>query len=171
MYGEIYVSECKLSAPRAAGLRDISKGLNMSIVDTAYLREMHPAFAGDRPTGPFLEICIESAEEEIREWVGDTAYDDAASATPTDEKRKKKLKKAEGELVMYFALPKLNLHIATQGVILSSIEKSQFGTGTIATASPAQLKAIRQPYYDLARHKAADYIIGTPNPKPVKVTT
>ena len=142
----------------------------MPIVDIAYLREMHPALAGDRPSDPFLDRHIKIAARELKKWVGDTAYNDAASETPTDTDRAEALKDAEAELVMFFALDKLNLHITTQGVILSSIEKSHLGTGTIATASPAQLKAMKQPYYDNARHFAKDYITGTGNLTPVKVT-
>lgn len=142
----------------------------MPIVDIAYLRGMHPALAGDRPGDPFLTKHINIAARELKKWVGDTAYNDAASETPTDTDRAEALKDAEAELVMFFALDKLNLHITTQGVILSSIEKNNFGMGTIATASPTQLKQMKQPYYDNARLYAADYIIGTGNLTPVKVT-
>ena len=135
----------------------------MSLTDTDFIREYHDLLE-NMPPDPFLNNMIRRGERKLRKWVGDEAYDDASSPTPSDPDRAADLKDAEAELVIFYAIPKLNLKIGDSGILQSG----QHGEGSYTLATPAQIEKLRAMYFQNAEDYAGKYMSGG-RAVPVKV--
>lgn len=117
---------------------------------------------------PQLERAIVAGSRRLRSWVGDDAYDDALSETPTNELRRDELEYAEGHLAMYFAILGLNTPIRQEGIVRT--EKVE-GDAVVTYLSPDETTKVRQAYLEQAETLAREYLLsdGTPS-SPFAVT-
>jgi hypothetical protein len=114
--------------------------------DAASIREYHD-FPTSRPSDTFITRHLKRATAKVKEWVGQAAYDEAASTPPPDPDKAETIKDMEAELFMYYAVVKLNINIGDQGITQSI--RSQDG-GTIMVASPNQIEKLRSFYFQNA---------------------
>ncbi len=97
------------------------------------------------------------AARRLTEWVGDAAYTDADLATPADADRAASLKDAEAFLVLYFALPRMNLVLSGSGIVTYKTDGSSSDESTFLT--PGELEELRQVWLRDARNACRPYII------------
>lgn len=135
----------------------------MSLTNPAFLREDNN-LNGRIPTDAFLEKRINDAKRKLTRWIGPAAY--AAAETLLSQEspditsdaylKAEAFQNAESKLVMYYALPILNLHLTEQGVILSA-DSREFGS-TVQAASPKQLEAMQAMFMKQALDAVQDYM-------------
>ncbi len=109
------------------------------------IREYHNLGA-DHPSDGFLEMHIPLAEQELRGWLGDTAYDEALSGT-ADAGKIAAMKAAECELFMYFAVCKLNVNVGDQGI---TTQINHGDGGTLTVLRPEQVETLQNKYFERA---------------------
>ena len=148
----------------------------MPLVDAIFLREDH-ALSDRQPEDAFLLKRVKEAGIELKKWIGTTNYAAALAAlepnaTPTDEELEKAeaFQLAESALVMYFAIPRLNLKVSDQGLIQSANSKN-FGDATFRVAAPTEIKQLQKIYWNSAWKLASAYISTGTGPLPVGSTT
>lgn len=103
-----------------------------------------------------LSRHIAAASRELREWVGDEAYDDAVSAEPTDESRAEDLELAEAHLAMHFAILGLNTALRPTGIVKTERVENQV---SISYHSPSEIVALQQAYMETAESLARPYTL------------
>jgi len=135
----------------------------MALTKPAFLREDNN-LNGRIPTDAFLLQRIKDAKRKLKRLVGSSAYA-AAENTLTQESpdvtsdaylKAEAFQNAESKLVMYYALPILNIHLTEQGVILSA-DSNQFGAN-VQAASPKQLEAMQAMFLKQALDAIQDYV-------------
>lgn len=136
----------------------------MSLTDVSFLRD-DLDFSERNPTTTFLENRQVEAETELREWITDEAYaaavttlDPAQTPDPdTTELRKAKIfRQVESRLVLFFALPSLNIKVSDHGIVLAAVGGQ--GDGNLRTATPKEVREMKQGLWKDAWTLASKFI-------------
>lgn len=129
-----------------------------TLIDADDLREKFDIASQIKDTR--LTFCIENASRTLRSWVGDEAYDDAASGTPDDEDRAAALAAAENYLSMYHALLNTGARIRKDGVVKSEQDAAGVMGGNIINQfySPDELIKLSKEYFQQAEILAAEFL-------------
>ena len=123
----------------------------MSLTDAAYIKGLAP-WMNSVPDGDFAEHIVD-AELRLRDWVGDSEYDGAASDGTTTN-RGKKLKLAESYLTIASMLPGLNMVYGDAGLALQTTQME----GNVSYMTPRQVQETVRQYVRKAEDKASAYI-------------
>ncbi len=97
------------------------------------------------------------AARRLKEWVGDGAYADAELATPADADRSAALKDAEAYLVLYFAVPRMNMVMTGSGIVTYKTDGTSADEFTYL--KPGELEELRQVWLRDAGNACRSYII------------
>jgi len=97
------------------------------------------------------------AARRLKEWVGDGAYADAELATPADPDRAAALKDSEAYLVLYFAVPRMNMVITGSGIVTYKTDGMSADEQTFL--KPGELEELRQVWLRDAENACRQYII------------
>lgn len=108
---------------------------------------------------PRIEPHIGSASRRLRQWVGDTLYNQAvavASNETTDAELVADLKNAEAHLTMHFAIYGFNSPLSMKGVVATSMAGE--GKEMRKYLTPDETAKLSAYYLELAREIASPYI-------------
>lgn len=108
--------------------------------------------------GPRVQRHITAAGRRLRGWVGDEAYDDAASGDPEDEDRKEDLQLAEAHLAMSIAILGLNTSLRPTGVVKTERVEGQV---TLSYHGPDEVAKLQQLFLEQAETIARPYLVVT----------
>lgn len=111
-----------------------------------------PASIDDDTLAPFFG----PAARRLKQWVGDTAYEDAEASTPEDTERAAALKDTEAYLVLYYVAPRLNMVLGDSGIITYKIVGSSADEFTYLT--PENVEKLRQVWLRDAVSACREYI-------------
>jgi hypothetical protein len=104
-----------------------------------------------------LTPAIRAGSRRLRSMVGETAYTDALSGSPSNADRKEDLQYAEGCLAMHFSVLGLNTQIRPAGVVKT--EKIE-GETVVQYLSPGEIASLAQLYLDQAEEIVRIYVAG-----------
>lgn len=124
------------------------------IADGTHVRALGglPTSIDDNTLAPFFG----PAARRLKQWVGETAYDDAGASTPVDTERAAALKDGEAFLVLYYVAPRLNMVLGDSGIITYKIVGSSADEFTYLT--PENLEKLRQAWLRDAVNSCREYI-------------
>jgi hypothetical protein len=109
-----------------------------------------------------IDPHIGSASRRLRKWAGDTAYNDALAASPSDPERKDALQNAEAHLTYHFAIRGMNFPLSAKGIVATSM--SSEGKEMRKYLTPDETEKVATQMLELAREIAEPYLLsdGTP---------
>ncbi|MEE9465583.1 MAG: hypothetical protein V3W14_08455 [Candidatus Neomarinimicrobiota bacterium] len=97
------------------------------------------------------------AARRLKEWVGEAAYTDAELATPVDPDRAAALKDAEAYLVLYFAVPRMNMVMTGSGIV--TYKTDGMSSDEFTYLKPGELEELRQVWLRDAGNACRPHII------------
>ena len=101
-----------------------------------------------------LNFCIEAASDQVREWVGDTVYEDAGNAA-----RVRKLTRAEANLAVYHLLLNTGARVRPSGVAKKEQDSGGSVTNNVTNEylTPEELSELRAEYLAAAEKIAEPF--------------
>lgn len=144
----------------------------MSLTDVSFIRE-DQELKKSTPTDPFIQKRIREGARRLKTWIGTDKYNWAAdilaaqdTADENDLDDALTLQQIESKLVMYFAIPSLNLRVTEQGIIMAS-ESRHFKEAVYRVATPKEIEGYRKQFYKDAWSLCAEFVPGGTGVLPV----
>jgi len=131
----------------------------MPLVDEDYVRKKGNLPSASVLSDEKLNAFFSDAERRLRKWVGSSAYEDAAAATPTDSDRALALKDAEAFLVICEGLPSWNRAAVGAGIVKEKTIGSAHDQ--IVLLTPDEIDSEIRRCLEQAERAAQPYIIIT----------